>query len=207
VNTNGEISVPELQALLPGAVLLPIPARQKGPRFKGWSQLSFEQTQAWEYQQALRQARNTGVLLGPASGNLVAIDIDSDSYIEEFLRLNPPLASTLRSRGQNGCQLWLYLVGEYKEAVYYLRTSEGQDWGEWRGGGGAESVIRGIHPAGMTYRLLVKALPVTLSFDALHWPPALRWTEKERSPGVRQARPADKESEADRILRQEGFNA
>src|SRR6516164_4624542 len=74
------------------AVFLAVPYGEKGPREKGWGKLTLEETRTKSYHQKLREALrrggNIGVLLGSPSGNLCAIDIDDDAWIEPFLELN-----------------------------------------------------------------------------------------------------------------------
>src|SRR5262245_20270488 len=83
------------ELLGPSAVLLPLPKSAKGPNWTGWERATFESTQAPAYQRrladALRRGGNIGVLLGPASGNLCAIDVDTDDEVEPFLTLNSRL--------------------------------------------------------------------------------------------------------------------
>jgi hypothetical protein len=81
VETNGESpSLDDVRALLQRngkrPVLLYIPAREKGPRYPGWQDVTFEQTQSVKYQRLLIAHPNTGVLLG--IDNLCTIDCDTD---------------------------------------------------------------------------------------------------------------------------------
>lgn len=172
MNGNGSITIERLTALLPGAVLLPIPRREKAPRgfdAKDWQNTTFEETQRHHYQARLRQAENTGVLLGQPSGSLCAIDIDDDELIQGFLDLNPDFARTLCSKGQRGCQFWVIIEGDYPHQVAKLKHPGGRTYGEWRADGG-QSVIRGIHPEGMHYQLLCASPPVRIRFDQIRWP-------------------------------------
>jgi hypothetical protein len=58
------------------AVLLPLNLGSKSPDWNEWQKTSFKDTQEPGYQRKLREARvrggNVGVLLGPASGGVVA---------------------------------------------------------------------------------------------------------------------------------------
>jgi hypothetical protein len=158
----------QLYDLLGKVVLLPIPLGKKGPTIAGWARLSFADTQRADYQRTLAQAEsrggNIGVLLGPASGRLLAYDIDDDNAIEEQLSLHPWLADTLRSRGARGCQFWLRLEEgvDYpnSQAILTLKAANGQPRGELRlgGSGGAQSVIFGQHPDGVRYEHNGKAV-------------------------------------------------
>jgi Bifunctional DNA primase/polymerase, N-terminal len=130
----------------PHRVLLPLPLGEKKPLKEGWQKTTFEETQTSEYQKELLEAfirgGNIGVLLG---NGLCAIDIDDDAFVDPFLSLNPALKDTLRSKGKDGCQIWVRIIGSYPEKICKLKTKGGTPWGEWRGGGG-QSVIAGVHP-------------------------------------------------------------
>lgn len=182
MNGNGSITIEGLTTLLPGAVLLPIPRREKAPRgfdAKDWQNTTFEETQRHHYQARLRQAENTGVLLGQPSGSLCAIDIDDDELIQGFLDLNPNFAKTLCSKGQRGCQFWVIIEGDYPHQVAKLKHPDGRTYGEWRADGG-QSVIRGIHPEGMHYQLLCDSPPVRIRFNQIRWP--LDWVLPWKNP-------------------------
>ena len=132
----------------------------------------FEQTQESSYQkrllEAIRRGGNIGVVLGPASGNLCTIDIDTDDEIEPFLALNPTLANSLRTRGANGCQIWVKIVGKYparrvNSKLKIPGTDNKKSAAEWRGGGGPQSVIQGQHPDdGIFYRFMVEELAIEI---------------------------------------------
>lgn len=187
-----------LRELLGQTVLLPIPLGKKGPTFRGWQNTTLADTQTPAYQRRLAgcmaRGGNIGVLLGPASADLHAIDIDDDELAETFLAYNPTLANTLRSRGRRGCQFWIRPKQGTKfpdeQAVYPLRTAENNEYGEWRcgGAGGAQSVICGVHPEGERYAILVDQPPVEIDFDQIKWlGPAPGWIiedpqEEEREP-------------------------
>jgi hypothetical protein len=179
---NGSITIEWLTALLPNAVLLPIPERKKGPVIEGWSQVKLLDTILPDYRKDLSEHTNTGVLLGRPSKGLCAIDVDSDEAAELLLALNPDFQKTLRSRGRRGCQFWVETDGEYPHCVAKLKYKTGAPFGEWRADGG-QSVIRGIHPDGMHYQLLCDAPPLRIRFDKIRWPLelVLPW-EKEALP-------------------------
>jgi hypothetical protein len=140
----------------PKTVLLPIPLGTKKPDWQDWQRTTFEQTQTPQYQErlmsAIKRGGNVGVLLGDG---LVSIDIDDDDRVEEFVSvLNPQFAETLQSRGYRGRNIWLRIEGEYPQQVYKLKTKDGKAWGEWRGGGGSQTVIFGQHPNGTPDKIL-----------------------------------------------------
>ena len=164
------------------AVLLPVRYGEKGPRFENWQQTTFEQTLAIKYRAqlgvALARGGNIGVLCGPASGGICPIDIDADFAVDSFLPLNLGLERSLRTRGANGCQIWVRPIGEYparlvKSGLKIPGKKEGskKSIAEWRGGGGHQSVIWGRHPDGMDYRFVVEAPAVSIAFSEIKWPP------------------------------------
>ena len=128
VQTN---QVAELRSLLgDSAILLPIPRGQKRPVIGGWQHTTSEEMNTPEYLQQLG-AGNIGVLLGEASGDLCAIDIEDDGLVEPFITLNPALAGSPRTKGKRGCQIWVRIEGGYPKLAK-LKTTDGQDWVEWR---------------------------------------------------------------------------
>src|SRR5258708_25829641 len=125
-----------LHGLLGEAVLLPIPLGEKGPQTPGWQKSTFtESKRSPALLEAALRGGNIGVLLGPARGRLLALDIDSDELVVEWLAKHPWLADTLRTKGRRGCQFWLRLEnGCYYpngKAVYKLPGGHDQ----WRLGG------------------------------------------------------------------------
>jgi Bifunctional DNA primase/polymerase, N-terminal len=174
---TGEVLLDWLYSLLGNVVLLPIPIGKKGPQFPEWQKLTFAESKASpELLQAARRGGNIGTLLGLASGRLLALDIDRDDLVAEWLAKYPWLANTLRTRGARGCQFWLRLDegSEYPnggKAVYPLKEA-GEVIGELRIGGasGAQSIIFGVHPAGIHYQIVVEKRPLVISpadLDAL----------------------------------------
>jgi hypothetical protein len=140
-----------LYQLLGEAVLLPIPIGKKSPISQAWQRITFDETQTPEYQKELRVCVDRGGNIGVKLGSgLVAVDIDDDASIPEFIKLNPFLADTLRSRGKRGCQFWFrikpFTSYPNSQAAYFLKTDKGEKYGEWRCGGGekgAQSIIFG----------------------------------------------------------------
>jgi hypothetical protein len=149
-----------LYELLDAVVLLPVERAKKSPIDAGWEQVTYQDTISPEYRRRLedrfRFGGNVGVRLGPLSGRLLALDLDDDALIDPWLARVPWLANTLRTKGKRGCQFWMRLEEgcEYPngKAIYPLKGV-----GELRLGGasGAQSVIWGVHPDGMQYKILV----------------------------------------------------
>src|SRR5215469_14482176 len=85
-------------------VLLPIGFKSKIPAAQAWQRISYADSMASSYQAELRRliqrGGNIGVVLGPSSNGLAAIDIDRDALVPQFLALNPALAQTTRTRAK-----------------------------------------------------------------------------------------------------------
>jgi hypothetical protein len=162
----------ELQAheILPrlgvDAVLLPV-GPNKNPIEKGWNKRRYDQTQTTQYQEKLKKSPAIGVLLGAASQGLCSIDCDCDHFKSELLKLNPRLRVTLQTQAKRGCNLWVVVEGEIPPTRKL--TSNGKPLGEWRSNGG-HTVIAGVHPEGVTYRVVVDAEPIRLRYEDIVWP-------------------------------------
>jgi hypothetical protein len=163
------------------AVLLPLEFGEKKPPNNAWQTTTYERTQESDYRSeldaAIERQGNIGVLM---VGGLATVDIDNDLDAEEFLALNPKLATTLRTRGARGCNHWLRITGDYPRQVYFLKKTDGTSWGEWRGGG--QTVIAGQHPSGVRYHRLVEHPAIEVAFDDINWPASLvlTWKEEEQ---------------------------
>ena len=101
-------------------VLLPIPAKQKGPRIAGWQEKSAADMARPDWLAQLDAHENTGVVLGPVSGGLATIDVDNEEFVEIILELNPRLRGALRTRGAKGCQILMWLVADAKMSALGL---------------------------------------------------------------------------------------
>ena len=171
---TAEETLDRLYALLGEVVILPIPRGKKAPELPAWQKLTYAESKERrdELVGAVRRGGNIGVLLGPASDRLLALDLDDDELVVEWLNRHPWLADTLRSRGKRGNQLWLRLEPDCSypngKAVYKL-TEGDKVAGELRlgGAGGAQSVIYGFHPAGMRYQIVVDKPPIVISLADL----------------------------------------
>jgi hypothetical protein len=91
----------KLYNLIGNCVVVPIPYGEKGPRDKEWQNVTFDQSLDPTYQdriyECFTRGGNLGILLGPASYNLIDIDIDLDERVEPFLEVNPKLQLQLGS--------------------------------------------------------------------------------------------------------------
>ena len=109
------------------SVLIPINLGEKGPTLTGWQLLSLSETRAPQFQRQLkaiiRRGGNIGVVQGEVSGDLVAVDIDDDEYVEPFFALNPKLKLSTRTRGARGLQVHLRMATQnYPRATKTLKT-------------------------------------------------------------------------------------
>jgi hypothetical protein len=111
---------------------------------------------------------NIGVAQGNVSNGLCSIDLDIDDEVEGFLTLNPKLRTTLRTKGERGCNVWFRIVGQSCPTAK-IKTNDGRRWGEFRGNG-SQTIIYGKHPSGCDYRLLFEAPPVQIDISEIVWP-------------------------------------
>jgi hypothetical protein len=176
-----EVRRKKLYNLVGPAVAVPIPYGEKGPRTKGWQDVTFEQSLEPTYQEKICECfrpkgGNLGLIVGPPSDNLVDVDIDLDECVEPFLEANPKLRMTLRRRGKRGCGLMARIEGPYPVGRWDLRRTDGTKFGEWRAGGGHQSVIFGRHPETtddgqpIDYKILVVKKPIRIKFAEINWP-------------------------------------
>ena len=156
-----------LYKLLGDAVLLPIPLGEKGPKEPGWQEQTFAESQKRrdELITVIRRGGNLGVLLGPKSNRLFALDLDDDQLVGQWLIRHPWLANTLRSRGKRGCQFWFRLEDgcDYPNGKAVYKLPEGNGEIRLGGAGGAQSICWGKHPDGVRYQIVVAKQPLVIS--------------------------------------------
>ena len=157
-----------LQALGCKAVLLPIREGTKATMVKGWPEKTFEDTQTSSYQNLLEGASAIAVSLGAPSGGLCSIDFDCEEAMREFLRVNPFLEETLRTKGRRGANLWITITGNIPPLTHF-KDANGSSLGEWRSNPGY-TIISGKHPTGIEYQTLVDAPPLKIPFEEIKWP-------------------------------------
>lgn len=186
-----------LEILGPKTVLLQVRARKKSPWRKQWQRFDVERMKDPTYLKELEASPNIAVLLGSASDNLCSIDVDGDDDFKSFLALNPKLKCTLRSRGSRGGNAWIRVIGDYP-SLGKIPKADGHPWGEWRADGGC-TMIYGIHPNGMAYKLSSEREIVALTFDEIIWPDGLLLPSKTKQQRKKGRAAAD---ENDGIARQ-----
>jgi len=111
---------------------------------------------------------NIGVAQGKVSNGLCSIDLDNDDEVDGFLALNPKVATTLRTKGKRGCNVWFRDTGE-SHRTKKIKTNDGGNWGEFRASG-SQTIIYGRHPTGCDYTFVVEAPPVEISLSEIVWP-------------------------------------
>jgi hypothetical protein len=161
------VNVSEWRELLGHDVLLLAwPKGSKGTKRK-WGNLTVD-SMTPAYLKKLERG-NIGVALGEKSGNLVALDVDTDEMIQPFLTANSFLKDTLQTHGARGRVFWIRMAGEYPHATKRLKNDSGEDCGEFRSNG-SQSIIHGIHPSGKAYAIVNHAKPVIVEFASIIWP-------------------------------------
>ena len=111
---------------------------------------------------------NIGIAQGAVSSGLCSIDIDVDDEVERFIALNPTLATSLRSKGARGCNIWFRVPCDSPDTKK-ITTIAGHKWGELRANG-SQTIIDGRHPSGCEYQLIVEASPVEIAIEDIRWP-------------------------------------
>jgi hypothetical protein len=165
---SGPAIVTRLQTLIGyDTLLLPWPLGSKGTR-RRWKHLTFDAMSDPTHLAKLAIG-NIGVAQGDVSNGLCSIDLDIEGEVEVFLALNPKLATSLRTKGKRGCNVWFRATGESHRTIK-IETSDGAHWGEFRANG-SQTILYGRHPSGCDYRFLVEAPPVEISVSEIVWPP------------------------------------
>ncbi len=184
----GDIVANLIELLGNDVVLLSVPYPKKGSRDNEWSRFTIEKMADPDYRKSL-YGENIAVSLGDVSGGLCTIDVDDDVFAEEFLKLNPRLRDTLRTKRVSGFNAWVRIRGERPRKTYYIETKTDVDWGEWRDNGGC-TMIHGeaidtkkgeTEPT--AYRYLNRVPPIEIEFNQIVWPGdlVLRWLDRASS--------------------------
>lgn len=160
--------IAKLERLLGNDVLfLPWPLGRKATKRK-WKDFTSARMSDPKYLKLFTKNINIGVAQGAVSNGLCSIDIDLDDEVEGFIALNPKLASSLRSKGERGCNIWFRVAYDPPDTKR-ITTTAGQKWGELRANG-SQTIIHGTHPTGCEYRLIVEAPPAEIAIKDIQWP-------------------------------------
>jgi hypothetical protein len=155
-------------------ILLPWPFGVKGTPRK-WKHLTIEDMARASYLEELsecvKQRGNIGAALGRCSNHLCSFDPDSDAAAQEFLAENPPLKKTLITKGNDGVNIFVRILGDYpgSKAFNLKRGDDTFHWGSWRSDGN-QTIIFGKHPEGPRYRILHRASPIAIEFGSIIFP-------------------------------------
>lgn len=120
-----------------------IPRGQKGPRYAGWQSIPYTLDQ-------VDATGNVGVLLGPVSGGLCALDFDGPSawrWWDRHIGTAIPETVTWASGKPGRCQMAFTVPEAYWEHIKTLKIPTGDHEGfEFRWTGGQSVVPPSLHP-------------------------------------------------------------
>jgi len=120
-----------------------IPRGQKGPRSAGWQRMPLLLTD-------IDPAGNVGVLLGPSSGGLCALDFDGTtawSWFQEHFDIEIPATVMWASGKTDRCQMAFRVPEAYWDALKTLKIATGDHEGfEFRWTGGQSVLPPSLHP-------------------------------------------------------------
>jgi hypothetical protein len=136
-----------------------IPHGQKGPRYAGW------QTRPYRLEQ-IDPMNNVGVLLGPLSGGLCALDFDGTSawswFDQQFPDLKMPATCAWTSGRTDRCQMAFRVPEAYWDYLKTIKIPTGEAEGfEFRWTGGQSVVPPSVHPTTQREYFWVQAPSVT----------------------------------------------
>ncbi|MEM9446613.1 MAG: hypothetical protein AAGA18_14815 [Verrucomicrobiota bacterium] len=107
------------------------------------------------------ESGNIGLATGAKSNGLCCVDIDDDSYLENFLKDNPEFKATTQVVGSKGVKFFYYETGELPKNRK-LRH-QGKDVGDFLSTG-KQAIVFGKHPEGMDYKITCGNPPI--EFDS-----------------------------------------
>ncbi len=146
-----------------GWMPVPIPYRKKGPRIDDWPKLRLGEAEIKE--QFDGRKLNVGIILGPASGNLVDIDLDCTEAIR-LARFFLPPTDSIFGRESKPASHWIYSSNLATEK--FLEPKSGVTLLEIRGnctnGKAVQTVFPGsTHPGGETIDWVKNGDPLTVT--------------------------------------------
>jgi len=173
-------TIQELRSILgDDAVLLPLQIGTKKCLVKSWQKIKLEDTKVDAYTAKLLVS-NIAVSLGTPSKGLISIDFDDEQAAAEFIDANPGLATSLRTRGARGCNVWVKIEGDYPSSTKIMHRQTDKTVGEWRSTGNY-TVIHGKHPSGCDYSRLVDAPVIVMPYKDIVWPTHLGLNDPARA--------------------------
>ena len=121
-----------------------IPRGQKGPRYAGW------QTEYLTLDQ-IGEGHNVGVILGPASAGVAALDFDGTSawswFTQNFPDLEIPRTVSWASGRTDRCQMAFTVPPAYWDSLKTIKIATGEREGfEFRWTGGQSVLPPSLHP-------------------------------------------------------------
>lgn len=125
---------------------LPIPAKEKGPRLRGWTKLRLSEAELPRY---FTGDGNIGLLLGQPSGWLVDVDLDCPEAIELASEYLPP-TDAKSGRTNAPCSHWWYICPGAKTKKHTFPGTK-QIIAEIRSTGTQTVVGPSVHPSGDVY--------------------------------------------------------
>jgi len=125
---------------------LPIPAKEKGPRLRGWTKLRLSEAELPRY---FTGEGNIGLLLGQPSGWLVDVDLDCPEAIELASEYLPP-TDAKSGRTNAPCSHWWYICPGAKTKKHTFPGTK-QIIAEIRSTGTQTVVGPSVHPSGDVY--------------------------------------------------------
>jgi hypothetical protein len=130
-------------ALLPAWRYCNIPRGQKGPRSAGWQRQHHTLAE-------IDPAGNVGVILGPASGGVAALDFDGPSawlWWDQEIGIEIPATVSWASGKPGRCQMAFEIPEPYWDHIRTLKIATGDREGfEFRWSGGQSVVPPSLHP-------------------------------------------------------------
>ena len=100
---------------------VPIPAKEKGPRIKGWPIYAFDATTA---ARDFSNKSNVGLIMG---GGLVCVDLDHETVLAISDQFLPPTGCVIGRPGRPRCHYFYRIAdGELLPSKGYKATVDGQ---------------------------------------------------------------------------------
>ena len=144
---------------------IPIPAKEKGPRIKGWPNYQFDEATS---DRDFPDGSNVGLIMG---GELACVDLDHQSALDLAEGILPPTACVIGRPGRPRCHWFYRIEGEIKTTRFKViiltdQSEEPLTVIDLQAGGTQMVVGPSIHPSGDIYDDMVGE-PATVTADEL----------------------------------------